>query len=142
MPRLGDLALRIVLALSGGFTVYAGLNKALGGIRTLGWQGEPRYFEVTDEMAFLVQDSHVRFLAGVYTATGLIFLLGAIDPRRFRTPVGVACALILLGGLARLSQMRPEVTFGPALLFSMVAELVLMPVLWWWTARGARRDPA
>jgi hypothetical protein len=89
-------------------------------------------------MAFLVQDSHVRFLAGAYTGLGLVFLLGAIDPRRFRTPIGVACALILLGGLARLSQARPEVTFGPALIGSMVAELVLMPLLWWWTYRAIR----
>jgi hypothetical protein len=43
------VALRIVLALAGAFTVYAGFNKALGGIHTLGWQGESRYIAVTNQ---------------------------------------------------------------------------------------------
>ena len=84
MGRVSVVGLRIVLLLAGAFTVYAGLNKALGGMRTLGWQGEGTYIEVTSEHAFLVQDSHVRFLAGVYSGLGLIFILAAADPRRFR----------------------------------------------------------
>jgi hypothetical protein len=142
MGKAAEIGLRIVLLLAGGFTVYAGLNKALGGIHTLGWQGESAYLDVTNEHAFLVQDSHVRFLAGVYTGLGLIFLLAALDPRRFRAALGVSCALIFLGGLFRLSQMRPEITFGPDLLFSMVAELVLMPVLWLWSSRSIARRPS
>jgi hypothetical protein len=140
MSRGSRVGLRIVLLLLGALTILAGLNKALGGLRTLGWQGEIASFEVTHEHAFLVLDSHVRFLAAVYTGLGLIFLLAAADPRRFRTPLGVACALIFAGGLARLSQMRPEVTFGPDLLVSMVAELALMPFLWWWATRIGSRD--
>lgn len=136
MGRASDIGLRIVLMLAGGFTVVAGLNKALGGLRTLGWQGEIPYLQVTNEHAFMVQDSHVRFLAAVYTGLGLIFLLAAADPRRFRSALGVSCALIFLGGLARLSQGRPGITFGPDLIGSMIAELVLMPVLWLWASRA------
>lgn len=130
------VALRIVLLLAGAFTVYAGFNKALGGIHTLGWQGESQYIEVTNERAFLIQDSHVRFLAGVYTALGLVFLAGALDPPRFRGPLKVACVLIFLGGLARLSQQRPDVTFGPDLMGSMIAELVGMVVLILWVSKA------
>ena len=143
MGRVSVVGLRIVLLLAGAFTVYAGLNKALGGMRTLGWQGEGTYIEVTSEHAFLVQDSHVRFLAGVYSGLGLIFILAAADPRRFRSALRIACALIFLGGFARLSQMHFEVTFGPDLLGSMIAELVLMPILWVWASKATPlREPA
>jgi hypothetical protein len=135
MARASDGALRIVLGLGGVFTVYAGLNKALGGMRTLGWQGESPYLAVTNEHAFLIQDSHVRFLAGVYSGLGLIFLLAAADPTRFRGALRTACVLIFLGGLARLSQLRFDVTFGPDIVGSMIAEIVLMPILWWWSSR-------
>lgn len=135
MARVGHIWLRIVLLLAGGFTVFAGLNKALGGMRTLGWQGESSYFEVTNEHAFLVQDSHLRFLAGVYSGLGLVFLLAAADPRRFRGALRVSCALIFLGGFARLTQVRFETTFGPDLVGSMIAEIVVMPILWLWASK-------
>lgn len=130
------IALRIVLLLAGAFTAYAGFNKAFGGIHTLGWQGESRFVEVTNEHAFLVQDSHLRFLAGVYSALGLLFLAAAVDPRRFRGALRVACVLIFLGGLARLTQMRADVTFGPDLMGSMIAELVGMALLYVWVSKA------
>jgi hypothetical protein len=86
-----------------------------------------------------VQDSHVRFLAGVYSALGLLFLAAAFAPRRFRGAVRVACVLIFLGGLARLSQGRPDVTFGPDLMGSMVAELVGMVLLFVWMSKAVPR---
>jgi hypothetical protein len=139
MARANVITLQIVLVLAGAFTVYAGFNKAFGGMRTLGWQGESNYLEVTNEHAFLVQDNHVRFLAGVYSGLGLLFLLAATDPRRYRSALGVACVLIFLGGLARLSQMHVEITFGPDILGSMIAELVGMPLLYLWVSKTTTR---
>lgn len=60
------LGLRVVLVLAGVVVCITGINLAFGGIRTLGWQGAFDFIQVIDERRFLAQDSHIRFLGGVW----------------------------------------------------------------------------
>lgn len=135
MANANSIALRVVLVLAGLIIILTGLNTALGGMLTLGWQGQTVFFQVTDEHSYLVQDSHVRFLGGLWLGIGLFFLLASTNVRKCRSALFLAFALIFLGGLARFSQMRLEVTFGPEIVGSLIAELVGMPVLYLWVAR-------
>lgn len=136
MKSTSNIALRTVLILAGAFTAFTGFNIAFGGISTLGWQGVSAFFEVTNEHAFLIQDSHVRFLGGVWIGAGLLFLLAATDVRKYRHALNVVLALIVLGGFARLTQLHPAVTFGPDVIGSFIAELVGIPVLYWWLSKA------
>ena len=103
----------------------------------MGWQGVSAFFDVSNEHAFLIQDSHVRFLGGVWIGAGLLFLLAAADIRKYRDALNVVLALIVLGGFARLTQLHPQVTFGPDVIGSFIAELVGIPVLYWWLSKAA-----
>lgn len=131
-------ALPIVLVLAGLFTTFTGINIAFGGIPTLGWQGVDDFFAVTNEHDFLVQDSHVRFLGGVWIGVGLLLMLSPIDLKRCRTALTLVFGLIFLGGLARLGQLNLAVTFGPDIVGSLIAEVIGMPVLYAWLTRALR----
>lgn len=135
MANANSIALRVVLVLAGLVIILTGLNTALGGMLTLGWQGQTVFFQVTDEHAYLVQDSHIRFLGGLWLGIGLFFLVASTNVQRFRSALVLAFALVFLGGLARFSQMHFEVTFGPEIVGSLIAELVAMPLLYLWVAR-------
>jgi hypothetical protein len=135
------LTLRAVLVLAGLFTTFTGINIAFGGIATLGWQGVDAFFAVTNEHDFLVQDSHVRFLGGVWIGVGLLLLLSPIDLKRCRPALTFVFGLIFLGGLARLGQLNFGVTFGPDIVGSLAAEVIGMPVLYLWLRRALRDVP-
>ena len=137
MSNRGLMGLRVVLALAGAFIVFTGLNVALGGIPTLGWQGQTAFLEVTDSAAFSAQDSHVRFLGGLWTAVGLLFIVAAWSPSTHRSALFFAYAAIFLGGLARLSQLDFDTLLGPDIVGSLAAELIGMPLLFLWTRRSA-----
>lgn len=130
------VGLRVVLTLAGLFIVFTGLNVALGGIPTLGWQGQTPFLEVTDRAAYLVQDSHVRFLGGLWTAIGVLFIAAARAPSAYKTMLFFAYAAIFLGGLARLSRLDFDTLFGPDIIGSLAAELIGMPLLFIWTRRS------
>jgi uncharacterized protein DUF4345 len=143
MANASSIALRVVLVLAGLIIVFTGLNTALGGMLTLGWQGQTVFFQVTDQHAYLVQDSHIRFLGGLWLGIGLFFLVASTNVRKFRSALFLAFALIFLGGLARFTQMRPEITFGPEIVGSLIAELVgmpLLPLLYFWVARSLNKS--
>jgi hypothetical protein len=106
--RPQDVVFRVLLVIIGGVSVYVSLNVAAGGLHTLGWQGSGDYFTVTDDAAYALRDNHARFYGGLFLALG-----------------------------AFLTQMQPEVVFGPSNLLSAITELVVMPLLfvWLWRAR-------
>ena len=137
MTRWELTALRVVLVLAGAFIAFTGLNTALGGIPTLGWQGQTPFLQVTDQAAYLVQDSHTRFLGGVWTALGVLFIVAARAPAAYRPVLYFAYAAVFLGGLARLSQLEFGTIFGPDIVGSLIAELIGMPLLFLWTRRSA-----
>ena len=139
--RTSKAALGAVLAVAGAFTMFTGLNRALGGMATLGWQGSTQFMQVVAEHEFLIQDSHARFLGGVWTGVGALLLLSAFNPRAFQPVLQFVFAIIFLGGLARFSMLRPDVVFGADIIGSLTAELILMPVLslWVWRAGSAKQ---
>jgi uncharacterized protein DUF4345 len=140
MANANSIALRIVLVLAGLIITFTGLNTALGGMLTLGWQGQTVFFQVTDQHAYLVQDSHIRFLGGLWFGIGLFFILASTNVQKFKGALYLAFALIFLGGLARFSQMHLEITFGPEIVGSLIAELVGMPLLYLWVNRTANNS--
>jgi hypothetical protein len=70
-----NLLLKIVLALTATFIVLSGLNIGLGGIPTLGWGGQKDFLTVTNETDYRIQDSHVRYVGGLWLGIGLFFFL-------------------------------------------------------------------
>ena len=133
MPQAPTL-LRSVLALIGLFIAILGLDVAVGGITTLGWMGPTDFMSISNADDFAVQNNHVQFLGGMFTASGLIFLAGAANPARFRQPVITVCALIFIGGLMRLTAPDISVVANANVIGSFLAELILFPLiaLWVW----------
>ncbi len=138
MSSAQQTILRTILILLGIANVLVGLNVGLGGIQTLGWQGQQSFFQVTDEQAFLVQDSHTRFFGGLYCATGVFLILATTRLDKYRTALGLVFCLIFAGGLARLSMMRADILLSSGVVGSLVTELLLMPVLYFWLRRTKR----
>lgn len=136
--RRPTTALRVVLGLVGAAIVALGLNVALGGIATLGWQGPTDYFTVTSQPDFDVQDNHIRFLAGVWTGVGLVYLTATRWLHELRTTVALFSAIVVVGGLARLTSETPGVVLERGIIGSLVAELLLFPLLAWWTWTATR----
>src|SRR5262245_55136344 len=99
-------------------------------------QGQTRFFEVIDERGYLLQDNHNRFFGGLYGGIGLFLILAATNPQRYRQGLNLMFFLTFMGGLARFTALRPDVIFGPAIVGSLIVELVLMPILFVWLARS------
>lgn len=139
MTNAGAIGLRVVLVLAGIFIAFTGVNLALGGILTLGWQGQTAFFEVTNRHAYLVQDSHIRFLGGLWTGIGLLFIVAVTNLQKYQSALNMAFILIFLGGLARFSQMQMDIIFGKDIVGSLAAELVGMPLLYFWLSRTLKK---
>ena len=131
-------ALRVVLIVLGTVSAFVAANVAFGGLETLGLQGPTDYVRVTDQDAYLIRDSHAHYYGGVYLALGIFLIYAATDVRRFRQTLNVVFAMIFAGGLARLTQLEPDVTFGAELMASTAIELVGAPLLAWWVSRSVR----
>ena len=142
MNKASEIALRVVLVIAGAFIVYTGIDMAFGGMRTLGWQVRGSFFEVTDSHTFLLQDSHFRFLSGVWLALGLLLVLGATNVSRYQHLLKLAFFLIFAGGLARTTQLQPDILFDPAIMGSFIAEILGMPILYGWVSTVAGQSSA
>ena len=135
---LSETAFRTVVLAVGLVIVWTGINVGLGGITTLGLQGSSDFIAITNPEAFAAQDSHVRFLGGLWLGVGLVFALAAFRLRALKPALQVLLALIVVGGLARFSALRPDVLFEPQIVGSFLAEIALMPLLLLWSTRLAR----
>lgn len=133
--NLNARAFRFVLVALGAISAFVALNVAFGGLETLGWQGPTEYFQVSDPDAFLIRDSHARFYGGVYAGIAAFLILASTDPRKYRQGLALTFVLIFLGGLARLTQLNPDVVFGPDLFVSSLVELAGMPALLLWLGK-------
>ena len=132
--------LRVILFLSGCVIVWLGLNVSLGGIETLGWQGARNFIGIIDDVdTFNVQDNHMRFIAGVWSAVGLLMMLGSIKLNEMRS-VLIACVyMIFVGGLSRFSEQDLSVVLGQDIAPSLLAELILFPMLGVWIYRATSK---
>lgn len=129
---------RIVVALSGAIVLVLALNVVMGGVATAGWLGERPFFTVTDEAQYRLIDSHTRFLGGLFAATGLVLLLGALDPLKYAQALYVVFAGIFLGGVARFTKPDMEAFLSSDVGSALAAELILMPLLAFWLSRIRR----
>lgn len=132
--------LNSVVVIIGAFIVVLGLNVGLGGIKTLGWQSTRDFVSITDAATFHTQDSHIRFIGGVWFGVGATFMIGGFAMRRFRSTLIILSALIAIAGLFRLSGMDTEVLFSAAIAPSLTIELVGFPLLAWWLMASGKRD--
>jgi hypothetical protein len=135
MSSISSKAFRTLLIVLGALNIFIGINIGFGGILTLGWQGQTKFFEVTNEYAYLMQDSHIRYFGGLYVGIGLFLLLASTDLRKYQPSLNLVFALIFMGGLARFTMMRPDIIFGRDIIGSLLAELVLMPILYVWLSK-------
>ncbi|MBL4667207.1 MAG: DUF4345 family protein [Sneathiella sp.] len=85
------IALKVVLLLIGAAIVMLGLNVGLGGIRTLGWQISPDFLTITNADIFHTQDSHIRFMGGVWFGIGGLFLASVVAFEKLRTVLSTLC---------------------------------------------------
>ena len=69
----------------------------------------------------------------------MLFAAAAWRLRALKPAVQAALVLIVIGGLARFSALRPDVLFGPQIVGSFLAEVALMPLLLLWSTRVLRR---
>ncbi len=136
MNQKKTTGLSIVLVLMALFIMASGLNIGLGGMLSLGWGGQTDFFRVTNMHDYLVQDSHVRFVAGPWLGIGLFFLVAATNLQKYRLNLSFSFMLIFLGGILRLLQGHFEITFTLPIIASLIAELIGMPLLYWWLMRS------
>lgn len=135
-----SIVFRIVLFLASLPVILTGINITFGGIFTLGLQGDGNFAEVTNKTLFLSQDSHIRFLGGVWLSTGILFLISAFYPLRFQSALKFSFIAVFIGGLARFSQMNTDVILSSNILPSLLAELIGMPVLYYWLLKLNRQN--
>ena len=121
------IGLRAVVAVAGIVPVAAGLDGMLRGAAMLG--GHPG--------ADLTLDSHLRYLSGLLFGVGLGFwsTIPRIEMRtgRFR----LLTAIVVAGGLGRLYGIVVEGLPPAPMLFGLVMELGVTPLLCWWQGRVA-----
>ncbi|AXI46476.1 DUF4345 domain-containing protein [Sulfitobacter sp. SK012] len=124
--------LNLVVVIVGVAIIFLGLNVGLGGIRTLGWQTTRDFVAITDAAIFHTQDSHIRFIGGIWFGVGATFLIGGFALRTFRPTLIILSAMIAIAGLFRLSGMDSGAIFSAAIAPSISLELIGFPLLAWW----------
>ena len=140
MKQVSSKALSILLIILGALNIFIGLNIAFGGILTLGWQGQTNFFNVTNEHTFLLQDNHIRFFGGLYVGLGLFLMLAATNLYKYQMALYLTFFIIFLGGLARLTIGRTDIVLGKDIVGSFAAEMILMPVFFFWLKKLVRQQ--
>lgn len=130
---------KVILALVGIGIMLLGINIGIGGIQTLGWQGPRDFIIISDAAAFHTQDSHIRFVGGVWFGVGGVFLAGALALERLRPTLIILCGIIALSGLFRLSATETTALFSLAIVPSLAFELLGFSALGLWLSRPLRR---
>ena len=131
--------LNTVVVIVGAAIIFLGLNVGLGGMQTLGWQTTRDFISITDAATFHVQDSHIRFIGGVWFSVGAAFLIGGFAMSKFRPTLIILSVMIAFAGLFRLSGMDSGVINGAAIAPSMAFELIGFPLLAWWLIASGKR---
>lgn len=131
--------LNLVVVIVGGAIMFLGLNVGLGGIKTLGWQTAQDFVAITDAATFHAQDSHIRFIGGVWFGVGAAFVIGGFALNKFRTTLIILSVMITVAGLFRLSAMDSGVIVSAAIAPSLALELIGFPLLAWWLMASGKR---
>lgn len=133
-----SLPLRIVLGLVGVGIAFLGLDSAVGGLDTLGFQVPRGFVTTVDAGAYLVRDSHIRFLGGVWIGIGLLWIAGALQPLRFRLPILCSIGFVLVGALARLTAPNIGEVLRSSVGGSLAFELLAFPLIGYFFIRQTR----
>jgi hypothetical protein len=132
--------LNLVVVIVGAAIIFLGLNVGLGGIKTLGWQSTRDFVAITDAAIFHAQDSHIRFIGGIWFCVGAAFVIGGFEMRKFRPTLIILSFMIAIAGLFRLSNIDSGVIFSAAIAPSIALELIGFPLLAWWLVVSGRRE--
>ncbi|MEH6520019.1 DUF4345 family protein [Sulfitobacter sp.] len=132
--------LNMIVVIVGVAIIFLGLNVGLGGIKTLGWQTTRDFISITDATTFHAQDSHIRFIGGIWFCVGAVFVIGGLAMRKFRPTLITLSFMIAIAGLFRLSDMDSGVIFSAAIAPSLALELIGFPLLAWWLAMSSERE--
>ena len=132
--------LNLVVVIVGAAIIFLGLNVGLGGIKTLGWQTTQDFVAITDAATFHAQDSHIRFIGGVWFGVGAAFVIGGFALNKFRPTLIILSVMITVAGLFRLSAMDSGVIVSAAIAPSLALELIGFPLLAWWLMASGKRE--
>ena len=124
--------LRGAVALGGIVPVAAGLAGMVGGAAMLGGHHD----------ANLTMDSHLRYLSGLLLGIGLGFWSTIPEIERQTARFRLLTAIVVVGGLGRLYGILVEGLPPGPMLFGLVMELGVTPLLCWWQGRVAARRGA
>jgi len=84
-------------------------------------------------------DSHFRYLSGLLLGIGIAFAACVPRIERRAALFGTLGAIVIVGGLARLSSLATTGTPSDGHLFGLAMELGAIPLLMLWQRRVARR---
>jgi len=84
-------------------------------------------------------DSHMRYLSGLLLGIGIAFAACVPSIERRTAAFGMLGAIVIAGGLARLTSLAAAGMPSGGHLFGLAMELGVMPVLILWQRRLARR---
>ena len=82
-------------------------------------------------------DSHVRYLSGLLFGVGLGFLSVIPDIEKHTQRTTMLTCIVIVGGLARLYGVVVDGWPEPTMVFALVLELGVVPMLWLWQRRVA-----
>jgi hypothetical protein len=122
--------LQIAVALAGFAAVGFGLAGVLFGTTIM---------ELSDDV---LTDSHVRFFKGMTLAIGFVYWSAVPDIERHGERISLVTFILVGGAMARLMSIVSHGVPTMGLLFSLVGELIFVPLLWLWqrhVASVARR---
>ncbi|MDX6806889.1 DUF4345 domain-containing protein [Terrihabitans rhizophilus] len=119
--------LQIAVALGGIVPVGAGLLGVIAGASMVP-DGVP---------AGISLDSHVRYLSGLLLAMGLLFWASIPHVEAHTGRFRLLTLIVFVGGVARLFGLMKGLPSVP-MLFGLVMELVVTPLICLWQARIAR----
>jgi hypothetical protein len=132
--------LNLVVVIVGAAIIFLGLNVGLGGIKTLGWQTTRDFISITDAATFHAQDSHIRFIGGIWFGVGATFLIGGFAMHTFRPTLIILSAMIAIAGLFRISDIDSGIIFSASIAPSLVLELFGFPLLACWLVMSRNRE--
>ena len=118
--------LQIAVAFAGFVPVGAGLGGIVYG---------PQFLELPNSASSW---SHLHYLAGLLLTIGLIFWASIPRIERYRDRFALLTLIIFTGGVARLiGALVLGDAPGKGMIFALVMELIVTPMLWAWQRRVA-----
>jgi hypothetical protein len=112
--------LQIAVALAGFAAIGFGLAGVLFGTTIM---------ELSDDV---LTDSHVRFLKGMTLAIGFVYWSAIPDIERHGERISLVTFILVGGAVARMMAVVSHGVPTMGILFSLVGNLIFVPLLWLW----------